>query len=283
MTERIKAEEEGKVDPAEANASEERSSGQQGLLLRELVREYGKDDDYSFLADACLNFLTAGKQPKVESAPMSNSLSGKDTTAQALAWTIYEVLRAPMILANLQQEIDNVGNDVTASESVAMDGPLQYMNAVIQESLRLHPPVPLEIHENIDTQAVALADGSVVHPGEIVLWSPWAMGRSTRIWGEDAAHFKPSRWFPEVQPQGSDISHPTKKTAFEFPVFHAGPRSCLGKNLAKIELSYALLQIIRRYDMVPTWPLNREKEVGTALTGPILGGLRIRARRRSSM
>ena len=214
---------------------------------------------------------------------MADSLSGKDTTAQALAWTIYEILRAPMVLANLQQEIDRVTKEVPVSELVALDGPLQYMNAVIQESLRLHPPVPLEIHENIDTHVVTLADGSVVNPGEIVLWSPWAMGRSSRIWGEDATDFKPSRWFAEVKPQGSGISHPSKKTAFEFPVFHAGPRSCLGKNLAKIELSYALLQIVRRYDMIPTWPLNREKEVGTALTGPILGGLQIRVRRRSSI
>lgn len=61
MTERIKAEEEGKVDPEGSDDSPEKSAGQQGLLLRELVREYGKDDDYSFLADACLNFLTAGE------------------------------------------------------------------------------------------------------------------------------------------------------------------------------------------------------------------------------
>lgn len=61
MTERIKAEEEGKVDPDLAEHAREKSPGQQGLLLRELVKEYGKDDDYSFLADACLNFLTAGK------------------------------------------------------------------------------------------------------------------------------------------------------------------------------------------------------------------------------
>jgi hypothetical protein len=61
MTERIKAEEEGKADPEGLDDSSEKSAGQQGLLLRELVKEYGKDDDYSFLADACLNFLTAGK------------------------------------------------------------------------------------------------------------------------------------------------------------------------------------------------------------------------------
>lgn len=188
-----------------------------------------------------------------------------------------------MILANLQEEVDRVTAKPSVPELTATGGPLQYMNAVISESLRLHPPVPLEIHENISSGAVALTDGSIVGPGEIVLWSPWAMGRSTRIWGEDAADFKPTRWFAESQPQGSNISHPLKKTAFEFPVFHAGPRSCLGKNLAKIELSYALLQILRRYDMVPTWPLNREKDVGTALTGPILGGLTVRARRRDQL
>lgn len=187
-----------------------------------------------------------------------------------------------MLLANLQDEVDKVADHLSVADLTATDGPLQYMNAIISESLRLHPPVPLEIHENVSSEAITLADGSIAGPSEIVLWSPWAMGRSTRLWGEDAAEFKPTRWFPEVQPQ-PNITHPLKKTAFEFPVFHAGPRSCLGKNLAKIELSYALLQIVRRYDMVPTWPLNREKDVGTALTGPILGGLKVRARRRGQL
>lgn len=188
-----------------------------------------------------------------------------------------------MLLPNLQDELDKLEEQPSVSDLTASDGPLQYMNAIISESLRLHPPVPLEIHENIDSTAITLADGSIVGPGEIVLWSPWAMGRSTRIWGEDAADFKPTRWFPEVQPQGSNIPHPLKKTSFENPVFHAGPRSCLGKNLARIELSYALVQIIRRYDMVPSWALDTEKDVGTALTGPILGGLGIRARRRNQL
>lgn len=55
MSERLKAEEEGKTE-----VDKQVDTGQ-GLLLRELVKEYGKDDDYGFLADACLNFLTAGE------------------------------------------------------------------------------------------------------------------------------------------------------------------------------------------------------------------------------
>lgn len=211
---------------------------------------------------------------------------GKDTTAQALAWTLYEILGNPAIYAELQAEIDKAPQELSISDLTAVEGPLQYANAVISESLRLHPPVPLEIHENTTSAPIVLADGTLVGPAEIVLWSPWAMGRSTRIWGEDAKDFKPSRWFPEVQPRSSDgtsISHPLKKSAFEFPVFHAGPRSCLGKNLARIELAYALVQLVKRYDMVPTWPLNEERSVGTALTAPILGGLGVRARHRQKL
>lgn len=56
MSERLKEEEEGKTE-VEAEQADMRN----GLLLRELVKEYGKNDDYGFLADACLNFLTAGE------------------------------------------------------------------------------------------------------------------------------------------------------------------------------------------------------------------------------
>lgn len=63
MSERIKAEEEGKVDLPGVDGSEDAdgSTTSQGLLLRELVKEHGQGDHYRFLADACLNFLTAGK------------------------------------------------------------------------------------------------------------------------------------------------------------------------------------------------------------------------------
>lgn len=61
MSERLKEEEEGKIDASEPEATKDGAGASQGLLLRELVKEYGKDDDYGFLADACLNFLTAGE------------------------------------------------------------------------------------------------------------------------------------------------------------------------------------------------------------------------------
>jgi cytochrome P450 len=254
---------------------------------------------------------------------------GRDTTAQALSWTIYLLLLHPEIKTTVIEELvaseepsivaeSSSLSDLTSSTSETAYCP--YTNAVISEALRLHPPVPLEIHENVSSEPIRLPDGTIVSPGEKVVWSPWAMSRSTRIWGENALEFKPQRWLvpatssaPEhANGQGGERipkDHASRKTAFEFPVFHAGPRSCLGKQLARIELIYAMRQLFRRYDFFPAWgpagsnqrsrpgrrssrgnsipaddrdiKLGMEREVGDGLTGPIRGGLPVTVRRRN--
>jgi cytochrome P450 len=196
--------------------------------------------------------------------------------------------------------------DLTSSTSPTAYCP--YMNAVISEALRLHPPVPLEIHENVADEAIALPDGTAVYPGEKVVWSPWVMSRSTRIWGEDAEEYRPERWLapaywdPEAKGQPLPKDHAARKTAFEFPVFHAGPRSCLGKQLARIELVFALRELMLRFDFSPAWQGSGAKstdsgsactkdaeddryngtlrEIGDGLTGPIKDGLPVRVQRR---
>lgn len=196
--------------------------------------------------------------------------------------------------------------DLTSSTSLTAYCPLA--NAVISEALRLHPPVPLEIHENVTGEAIALPDGTVVFPGEKVVWSPWVMSRSKRIWGKDAGTFRPERWLwnPEVKGSPLPKDHPARKTAFEFPVFHAGPRSCLGKQLARIELVFALRELMLRFDISPAWKGARMRrrdlaatgresksqaiedefysgtslEIGDGLTGPIKGGLPVKVRKR---
>jgi len=188
--------------------------------------------------------------------------------------------------------------DLTSSTSAAPY--CAYANAVISESLRLHPPVPLEIHENVSNDSIALPDGTVVKPGEKVVWSPWTMSRSERIWGSDALDFRPERWLPssywnpDLMGRPLPKDHASRKTAYEFPVFHAGPRSCLGKQLARIELIFAMRELFRRYDFEPAWIASvgrpaglleaepESREVGDGLTGPIKDGLPVFVRRRSN-
>mmetsp|Transcript_106045 Transcript_106045/g.300322 ORF Transcript_106045/g.300322 Transcript_106045/m.300322 type:complete len:95 (+) Transcript_106045:2-286(+) len=60
------------------------------------------------------------------------------------------------------------------------------------------------------------------------------MGRSKDIWGEDASDFKPERW------EGRDFP-----SSFVYPVFNAGPRECLGKRLAWVEMRACLAEVFR--------------------------------------
>merc|ERR1712050_248121 len=69
-------------------------------------------------------------------------------------------------------------------------------------------------------------------------------GRSTRLWGQDAAQFKPERW----------LAMDTPPDAYTYPVFHAGPRECLGKRLAMVEMKAFLLTVLREVKLTLAVP-----------------------------
>jgi cytochrome P450 len=208
---------------------------------------------------------------------------GKDTTAQALAWSIYRLLLHPEHIPFLRQEIDaqSTAQPIPYQALTSPTGPLRHVNSFISEVLRLHPPVPMEILQNVSHESVVLPDQTrtIVRPLELVIWCPHNMGRSSRIWGEDATTFRPGRWL-EDDKNGTSTKHPLQKTAYEFPVFHGGPRSCLGKPLARAELAFSLVELLRRYDLEPAWDVTEEKRMGSGLLAPVRGGLPVRVRRR---
>ncbi len=169
----------------------------------------------------------------------------------------------------------------------------------------MHPPVPLEVLQNVSDEAVVLpATGAgagegkevVVQPRDVVLWCPWAMGRSERIWGPTAHEFRPERWLSEDpvdkvagaddksgdKPAGTSAAakHPLHKTAYEFPVFPGGPRSCLGKPLARAEIAFSVLRLLERYDLSPAWDTTVEKTMGDGLLAPVRDGLPVGVKRR---
>jgi len=102
----------------------------------------------------------------------------------------------------------------------------------LNEALRLYPPVPLPTKEALGDDV--LPSGAVVRKGCILLYNPYAMGRSEKLWGKDAHQFKPERWL--------DVAFPSLYT---YPVFNAGPRECLGKRLAWVEMKACLVQVLK--------------------------------------
>ena len=138
---------------------------------------------------------------------------------------------------------------------------LPFVMAIFYEALRLYPPVPFELKQC--EEPTSLPDGTFLPQNSILVWCTWAMNRSQRIWGNDADDFKPARWLED----GYLIS----KTAFEYPVFNGGPRTCMGKKMAEVVAVQVIATLISKFDFVALD--GKERISKDSLTLPMEGGL----------
>jgi cytochrome P450 len=199
-------------------------------------------------------------------------VSGRDTTSDSMTWTLYALLRHPHYLRRAISEFDSLSSLPAPIPNSDLLSHLPFFDTVISESLRLYPSVPLNLVDCSSPEPVVLPDGNVVEPDEDVLFSPWVMARLPEFWGPDADEFRPERW--------EDMEH--KPSAYELPVFHAGPRSCLGQNLAKMEMAVTFKEMLTRYTFEMGWE-GEERVMGEGITNPMLGGLPVRVRRRAKV
>ena len=223
--------------------------------------------DHQIVADAAMNYLSAGR----------------DTTAQSLTWTFYCLLRNPAVvdtvLAELSRTSDVADSKLDISSSVIQNTSLPFTTATFNESLRLYPPVPVELKEC--TAETTFPDGTKLPEGSIVMWAPWAMGRSKLLWGDDADIFRPTRWLDDRSQQL------ITKSAFEFPVFNGGPRSCLGKKMAEVLAVFVIASLLWDFEFsypagIPAIGFQIERKSQNSLTLPMEGGLPVRVTRRAS-
>jgi cytochrome P450 len=116
---------------------------------------------------------------------------------------------------------------------------LVYLEAVIKETLRLKSAAPL-LYRVADKDTVI--DGDVfIRKGQMMGISVYAMARNPRVWGPDAAEYKPERWIDAKT--GELLSFPATK----FFTFSAGPRQCIGMKLAMLNLRVITANLINRY------------------------------------
>ncbi|KAG6944580.1 hypothetical protein JG688_00017009 [Phytophthora aleatoria] len=147
--------------------------------------------------------------------------------------------------------------------SPSMDevGELIYVEAALRETLRLYPSVPIFSKEAVhDT---VLSDGTFIAAGTLAGLPMYALGRMPHVWGPDAAEFKPERWIDS----GKLIS----VSAYQFVAFNAGPRLCLGKNLAMLEMKLIVASLLSKYHVELESPENVTYAISFTL--PVKGQL----------
>lgn len=181
---------------------------------------------------------------------MTLLLAGHETTATALAWTLDLLAHAPAAMHRLVDELD----DANAGD---------YLEAVIAESLRLRPVVPLTGRQLREPSVLA---GYGLEPGAIVFVAIYLTHTNPEVFPDPFA-FRPER-FLEAAPE-----------TFSWIPFGGGTRRCIGAAFAQMEMRVALRAILAAYELAPAGP-RPEPMVRRNVTLTPGQGTRLIARRR---
>nr|DAD40170.1 TPA_asm: hypothetical protein HUJ06_014493 [Nelumbo nucifera] len=198
------------------------------LLTSYMEDDYGSDwlKSDKLLRDTMLNFMIAGR----------------DTTSAALSWFFWLVAKNPSVETKIREELkSNLPAEEAEKWRVFDAGELSglaYLHGALCEALRLFPPVPFE-HKSPVCPDV-LPSGHRVDERTKILFSLYGMGRMEGLWGKDCLEFKPERWITER----GRIRH---EPSYKFLAFNAGPRTCLGKEVAFTQMKVVAAAFIHNY------------------------------------
>ncbi|GLT67969.1 hypothetical protein SLA2020_402390 [Shorea laevis] len=146
--------------------------------------------------------------------------AGMDTTVISVEWAMAELIKNPRVQHKAQEELDRViGFERVMTEADVTS--LPYLQCVVKESLRLHPPTPLMLPHRAN--ADVKIGGYDIPKGSSVHVNVWALGRDPAVW-KNPLEFRPERFLEEdVDMKGHD---------FRLLPFGAGRRVCPGTHLA---------------------------------------------------
>jgi cytochrome P450 len=158
-------------------------------------------------------------------------MAGHETTAKTLTWATYLLDRHRDVYRRLQDEVAAAG-DWRSGDVVER---LPYTWMVVQEALRLYPPVWLMSRRCVDGDEL---DGYEIPAGSLVIVSPYTLHRHPRYWPEPL-RFRPERFDPLT----GDVPLP-----YSYFPFSGGRRMCIGRRFAAVETVIVLASIAERFE-----------------------------------
>lgn len=284
------------VETAKATTETGGSGSGSGPKSSSAMKKIGGGDLMSLYLDRDLSESEDGQSTLSDRAlrdvVLNFVIAGRDTTAQALSWSFYRLCIHPEVQTSLRADIKrtmqtfksgstNIANSGCDGSGLSYDCLLsmKYLEAFCMEVLRLHPSVPKEA--KYASKDDTLPDGTRVKKGDIISFSPWLMGRTEENW-INACEFQCSRHYSttdleDTEPNSANMTL-IKHSPFVFTAFQAGPRLCLGMNLALLEMKCCLVRLLTAYEFTLAQPKDSVTYVNS-ITLPIKGGLAVRAKK----
>ncbi|KAG2039475.1 cytochrome P450 [Suillus americanus] len=226
------------------------------LLIRSCrekdVSMSGKDEEKSIIGLLSQDAELHMSKEEVVAQMKVLLLAGYETTSISLTWVLIELSRHSDVQTRLREELLAFGTDPTYDQLKAN---LPYLDAVVHEILRLHPPLGeltrvvaaddiIPLSEPVCTESGKITDSISIAKGSLMVISIRAINRSLVIWGSDAKEFKPDRWLA-----GDGISEKAKEVQGygHLLTFADGPRACLGKDFAIVEFKTVLSLLVKNF------------------------------------
>ncbi|KAL4949486.1 cytochrome P450 [Aspergillus filifer] len=186
-------------------------------------------------------------------------LAGRDTTAATLSFCLFELARNPDVVSKLREEISSRGLGLGPSAqkpSYADLKEMKYLNAVLNESMRLYPVVPFNVRFSLKDTTLPRGGGPdglapvAVKAGSRIIYSTMIMQRSPENYDPPSSksYIDPEKWDPERWLSG------WQPKPWQFIPFNGGPRICIGQQFATIEMGYTVVRILQAFEGLEAVP-----------------------------
>ncbi|WDK16956.1 cytochrome P450 [Colletotrichum graminicola] len=217
-------------------------------------------------SDMIASFIRHGlSEEEILSEATLQMIAGSDTTAASLRAVMLYLITNPRVHAKLRAEIDAFVGAARAPGIVsdADARTMPYLQAVIKEGMRVHPPVtnmdPKRVPDGGDTVVV---DGRPVFlpGGTNISCAAWPLHLDKGIFGDDAELFRPERWLLETDEKRLMAMHRVHELMFGY-----GKYQCLGRPIAMMEISKTVFELVRNFDWClakPDMPWKESNHAG---------------------
>ncbi|XP_075156364.1 putative cytochrome P450 4d14 [Haematobia irritans] len=224
-------------------------------LLKKDEMSTGKENDPDDIGQKKrMTFLDVLLQSTIDGKSLTNEeireevdtfmFEGHDTTTSGISFCLYLLARHPAVQQKVVQEIIEVmGKDRNQKVTMKDLQEMKYLEAVIKESLRLYPSVP--IISRYTDKDIKVDDNHIIPAHSSITLLIYAIGRNPDIF-KNPNDFLPERFYHK----NLDSNH----NPFAYTPFSAGPRNCIGQKFAMLEMKCTISMVLRYFELLPLGP-----------------------------
>ncbi|KAJ7137813.1 cytochrome P450 [Mycena epipterygia] len=199
-------------------------------------------------------------------------IAGSDTTSIALSCLMWFLLVDPEAYRRVQAEVDSIYPDEESLLDSTKHAELHFLTACLNETLRLHPPVPTNGPRQVTGRGGKLVSGRFIPENTQIYIPPYSIHRSAEYFAPAPAKFDPDRWLRAQNPGSGDVLN-----LAAFIPFSYGAANCVGKSLAWREMLMVTSTLVKKFNIRfadgfkgENWPDQLQDVFVTSIGGPLL-------------